>query len=645
MEKKIKTQKGIPLPLGVTKVDKFLNFSIALFEKECKLNIYHKEEKTPFFSIQLTNEHKLGNIYSIKVENHDLNQCEYMYEIKGKEIVDPCSILVTGREKWGDDTVTKRNVRGVIYSESFDWEGDRRLLRHYKDMIIYRLHVRGFTNHISSKVHHKGTFLGVIEKIPYLKELGINTIEIMPMYEFEEKISKKRPFDYQSKYINYQYKKNQSYIVSNKEKDSKEKESSFVKLNYWGYTDEANYFSPKVSYSYDKENSIHELKTMIKAMHQNGIEVIMEFYFAKNTNQDLIVACLRYWVLEYHIDGFKLNSDVVPLEYIKNDPLLGETKLFATSWNTNGWDGYEEAPYNRNIAEYNDGFLVDARKLLKGDEEQVEKYMYRIRQNPKKNAVINYITNTNGFTLMDLVSYDIKHNENNLENNTDGTDYNFSWNCGIEGKTRSKKVLKLRIKQIKNALVLLFFSQGTPLILAGDEFGQTQSGNNNAYCQDNNITWLNWKLTETNKEIYSFMKTLIDIRKDHPILHMEDELRVMDYISCGYPDLSYHGTQAWYPDCSNYSRILGVLLCGKYIKIDRTKEDDFFYLAINMHWENHDFDLPKLPMNREWTVLIDTSDSLSELTNQRKCNVQSRSIVVLIGKEIQSKKIISKHSD
>ena len=623
------------LPLGVRMLQNTVYFSVAVpNEDECRLNLYKKGEDHLFDCITISKTYRTGNIFAIAIEDFDFTEFEYMYEVKGKEFVDPYAKVITGNSTWGKllSKEEKKQIRGGFVFETFDWEGDKPLCTPFKDLILYRLHLRGFTKHSSSKVKNKGTFRGLEEKISYLKDLGVNALELMPIYNFNEIIEQHPLGMSDSRFINY---------TTSKEKDEN-KELPF-KVNYWGYSKESYYFAPKASYASDTHNPVRELKNLVKKLHENQMEVIMEMSFAPGTNQSLIMECLRHWVLEYHIDGFRFNNEVVPAQLIATDPLLSHVKLLAANWNVN--DIYQDLviPKYKNLAEYNDGYMNDLRRYLKGDEELVSRVGYVMKRNPSKSGVINYITNTNGFTLMDLYSYDIKHNEKNGEDSRDGSEYNYSWNCGVEGKTRRKKIVELRRKQIKNALLVLFLSQGTPLLLAGDEFGNSQDGNNNAYCQDNEISWLNWGLLKTNADILEYVKKLIKLRKAHRILHMEDEFRVMDYISCGCPDISFHGTKAWYPDYSNYSRVLGIMLCGQYAKLDRVKNDDYFYFAYNMHWETHEFDLPNLPADISWSVLVDTNEPAGEefaqesknqssLINQKEYVVKPRSVVVFIGK-------------
>lgn len=619
--KELKISKGTPLPMGISKIGTKVQFAVSVnCSDKAMLNLYPIGKKEKEVSIALDQSMKDGNVFSIQIDNFPYEKYEYTYEVNGKEFMDPYAKKVSGREVWGNTSpsIQEGLFRGGIVFDEYPWDGDEQLKIPFWDSIMYQIHVRGFTKHSSSMVKNRGTFSGIIEKIPYLKELGINGLVLMPAYEFNEVIPYKEQDSSRNPFIDY----------SNKQ-------DTIVKLNYWGYGTGCNYFAPKSSYATDSKNPVKEMKDLIKELHKNGIELIMEICFEGGTNPNVIIDCLRYWVLEYHVDGFRINDNVVPSKVVAQDPILSHTKILTTSWPVEEIYGESFTPIYKNLAEYNDGFLVDSRRFLKSDEEQVSRVLDRMRKNPGRVGVINYISNMTGFTLMDLVSYDIKHNEENGENGNDGTDYNYSWNCGVEGKTKRKNVLALRRKQIKNGLLMLLLSQGTPMILSGDEFGNTCNGNNNPYCQDNSISWINWNQLNTNKDIFEFVKQIISLRQQHCILHMPFEFRVMDYISCGCPDISFHGTKAWYPDFSNYSRIFAVMLCGKYAKIDRVNYDNDFYIGFNMHWEPHTFDLPKLSDHKKWSVCFDTSivkEKQEELENQKNYLIKARSIVVLIGK-------------
>ena len=641
-------KKGKPLPLGTSFYEKGVNFSIAIPNAmDCNLNVYKKKEKEPFAIIKLEASDKTGDVFSIFINGFDVDMYEYTYEVMGREFPDPMSKKVTGREIWGKplDLSMKKMIRSKIYKDEFDWGEDVNPDISYENAIFYKAHLRGFTKHSSSGVDKKGTFAGFAKKVPYLKDLGITSVILMPIYEFDEIIYDKylmRPMDVEfieyNKFLKEQQEVCNDPVLSHYEQYKGSKGIIPYKVNYWGYgTEDTYYFAPKSSYASQPERACDEFKELIKTLHSSGIECIMEMVFPEGVNRQFVSECFRYWILEYHIDGFKYNASAINGEFVASDPLLGRTKLICEGWNEYGI--YNNIyPLERNLGVMNDDFMNNARRFLKGDEEQAGDFSYKFRRNPDKTGIINYISNSNGFTLMDLYSFDVKHNEENGESNRDGTDYNYSWNCGVEGKTRKKKVLALRKKQIKNALTLLILSQGSPMILAGDELGNSQEGNNNAYCQDNNINWINWTKNKQSNEILEYVKKLIALRREHNILHMKKEFRVMDYVSLGCPDLSYHGTRAWYPEYNVYSRTLGILLYGKYAGV---KEDASFYIAINMHWEEHEFDLPRLPQESDWVCVLDNATELEDvLINDSKYKVAARNVVIFMSKERPKKKVV-----
>ena len=349
-------------------------------------------------------------------------------------------------------------------------------------------------------------------------------------------------------------------------------------------------------------------------------------YFSDET-PELITDCIRYWVMEYHIDGVHLYGPPCALNVCATDPVLSYTKIITVFW-----DG--KRGHVRHMADYNDGYLGIIRRFLKGDDNQLEDFINTQRNNPQNAAVINYITNHNGFTLNDCVSYDRKHNEANHENNRDGESFNYSWNCGFEGRTKKKKVLALREKQMKNALMMLMFSAGTPLIFGGDEFLNSQLGNNNPYCLDNEISWVNWNDNEVSKRMTEFVKKLISFRKKYNILHMKDKLLASDSLSCGYPDISYHGSGAWYQVTENYNRHIGIMYCTKYsdCKTNAGNDDEFelIYIAYNMHWEAHELALPKISESSSWNVKICSADDESvSVTDNRTLHIAPRTSAVL----------------
>ncbi len=617
--------KGTLLPLGAVADKKSVQFTFEVRNgKKAGVNLYHREKQEKHF-IAADKKYQTGNLYSIKVSG--LNPLEYDYTLQygESEVLDPYVKKVSGHEVWGTNMkkAGAEGVRGRLDFLSGGMERDTIPEIPYEDLYLYQLHMRGFTRHNSSGVKGKGTFQGLWEKISYLKDLGINGILALPVYDFDEVLENGLE-DVAREHLERYGKK--AALKADEEKEKKEE-----KLNYWGYTKRAALFAPKASYANNKNQPEAELKELIQRLHKEGILFLMEMHFPEGTNPVLILDCLRYWILEYHVDGFRINDNVAPTQVLAADPIIGSVKLLCNSWQEEVVYGRGGAPVKRVLAEANDSFLVHMRSFLKSDEGQIPSVLYHTRHNPARKGTINYLTGFNTFTLQDVVSYDIKHNEENGENGRDGTDYNYSWNCGAEGKTRKKAVLSLRKKQVRNALLLLFLSQGTPMLLAGDEFGNTQNGNNNAYCQDNSITWLNWNQLKSNQELFLFVKELISLRKEHPVLHRAEELTGRDYISCGCPDISYHGTKAWYLDDSNYSRVVGILLCGKYAMQDKKKTDWDFYLAYNFHWEPHEYELPKPVSAEEWQILIDTSGQA--VLEEKKVAVAERTVVLLAAKK------------
>ena len=607
--------------LGVQKLGDDICFTIAVPDrKRCSLLLYKRGEKEAAASIPMGSSSRYGDLRSVILESFPVEEYEYNYLIDGQVTTDPYADVICGREVWGKAPKGEGALRGRAVFEEYDWQGDAPLQLPWSEVVVYSTHVRGFTKHASSGVRAKGTFAGVAEKIPYLKELGINQLELMPVYEFAEVEAwdEKRP---------------PLRLSANGQKEL---------VNYWGYS-ESYYFAPKASYSATGD-PVREFKDLVRELHKNGIELVLEFHFPKGTRTALALDCVRHWVLEYHIDGIHVNRDHAPVEALAQDPLLSHTKIMSEGFQLE--EIYEERhiPNFRNLAEYNDGFMLDVRRFLKGDEGQLAPFAWRARRNPSEYAVINYMANHNGFTLLDAVSYDEKHNEANGEENHDGTDYNYSWNCGEEGPSRKKKTLALRARQLRNAFVLLLLSQGTPLIYGGDERGNSQSGNNNVYCQDNELSWVNWKTGKAFGFLTDYVKGLIAFRRAHPVFHQKQELRMTDYLSCGHPDLSYHGKRAWLGDFENYSRSVGAFYGGDYIEANSggKETDSFFYVAYNMHWIPHEFALPDLPGKGNWKIAIDTglegTAGIYEegkeplLSDQRTVTVPERTILVLTGR-------------
>ena len=693
--KEFKLRPGKPLPFGATIVPGGVNFSVySSYAVSCELVLFKKYEPEPFASIPFFDEFRIGNVFTMIVFDLDYEGIEYGYMMDGpfnpqeghrfdktKILMDPYAKVIGGRDVWGREpdwsNIYHHRVRLVF--DDFDWQGDHPLEIPTEDLIIYEMHVRGFTAHPSSKVKYPGTFAAVREKIPYLKKLGINCVELMPVHEFDE------------------FENSRISPVTGKRL-----------MNYWGYSN-VGFFAPKAGYAATGKYGmqVDEFKTLVRDLHKNGIELILDVVFnhtAEGNEQgpyisyrgidnktyymltpagyyynfsgcgntlncnnpivrNMILDCLRYWASEYHIDGFRFDLAAILgrdqygapmnnpplLESLAHDPVLGKCKLIAEAWDAGGLYQVGSFPCWGRWAEWNGKYRDDLRKFLKGEPGMIGAMVQRLQGSPDLYnwqglgtcSSINFITCHDGFTLMDLVSYNGKHNEANGEDNRDGANDNESWNCGWEGPTEAEGVNRLRIKRVKNAVSMLMLSQGVPMLLAGDEMGNTQFGNNNAYCQDNEISWLDWKLVKTNKEIFNFVKTMICFRKAHPVLRNNTHFRNVDYVGSGYPDISWHGSNLWMVDYSPDSRILAFMLCGKHAK-QGTVSDNNIYVAMNMHWGMHGFELPILPTGKFWYVFANTDMQPPEdiwgvgkekrLSNQNEILVGSRSVVVLVAK-------------
>lgn len=564
----MRTDKGRIYPLGALVLENGVNFSVAVEQgKKCELLLYKAGGKSPFWNIEMKEEPNHGMLRAIQVEGLKPEEWEYNFRIDGAECLDPYVRAVSGKKNWGEPLEEGKVPRGRIVVDDYDWEGDAPLQIPYEEVVAYSLHVRGFTKHSSSKVKNKGTFSGVVEKIPYMRHLGINQIHLMPIYEFEE---------------NGKYK------------------------NYWGYG-EAYWFAPKAAYA-KSHDQVKELRDMVKSCHRSGIEVILNLPFTAEVSHSNIVECIHYYMLEFHVDGFIVNPCCTPFEELRKDPLLSNTKI---------------------LRQKND-FQDIMRRFLKGDEGMIDGVMWWLRHTTGKDGVFNYITSHTGFTLNDLVSYDRKHNELNGEKNQDGPDYNYSWNCGAEGPSRKKAVIELRKNQIKNACMLLLFAQGMPCIHAGDEFLNSQKGNNNVYCQDNETGWLNWSKEGEEHWLFRFVRDLIAFRRKHPVLHCKEELAGIDRVASGIPDISYHGESAWQVPSEVSSRQLGIYYYGEAFG------DVSCFVAYNMHWLAHSFALPALTKKKKWYLAVSTQDGVLEeeilLENQKEVIVDERTICIFIGR-------------
>ncbi len=610
MQNRLSWEKGTPYPLGATKTAKGVNFAVRMNREEAGgVLLYEKDTKRLLAKVAFTDTERRGNVYCGLLKNLKTEECVYnFYNCEGnmgrecqREYVDPYAKVICGTKK----------LYGMFASdETYAWEEDKLPELSYADSIFYLLHVRGFTKHHSSGVKHRGTFLGIQEKIPYLKELGVTTLELMPVYEFEERETIPENEIAIPDYMQERYKNAREVLrAAQKNTPDGETESRRTahRVNYWGYK-AGHYFVPKRSYAAGERPDI-EFKNLVKELHRNGMEIILQFYFPTTVKQGFLIDVLQYWIQEYHIDGIHLKGVNMPVSLLATEGWMADRKLLSENLVLSEIYEEKEQPTYQNLAFYRDDFMYEVRKFLKGDDNMLPAFTDYSRRNEKKAGVINFMTNYYGFTLEDMVSYDRKHNEENGEDNQDGTDFNFSWNCGVEGKTRKKSINALRLRQKKNALAMLFFSQGTPLLRAGDEFGHSQKGNNNAYCQDNEISWLNWGNLDKQREFYDYVRELIAIRNRETMLHREAPLAMNDYQKLGYPELSLHGEEAWKVRMAGYDHEIGMLYCGRYMD-----QENWLYVAYNMHWQEHDFGLPGLPETEEWKLCLTTGEEPPALT-------------------------------
>lgn len=598
-DERLLTKKGDFTALGVTVSGRWTNFAVAVpGAEEVTLHVYGEDQSEPLYSIVMGEEERDGDIYAVQTQGTEGDRY-YRYEANGVHFVDPYAKLLTGAEEYGQRP-TEEEVRsrmGVISPESFPWRGDKAPGISPEDMVLYELHVRGFS--MLAGGSGQGTYLGVATKASYLRELGINAVLLMPCMEFDEW-----------------------------EKGT---------CNYWGYASRYYFFAPKTTYASNPSRADVEFKTMVRKLHSYGIEVLMEVYVPTGSNRTLVMEALRYWVREYHVDGFRVNQEQLDAMHVADDPYLSKVKLIGAHWETAGIYSRECTPTVPRLLECNDGYAMDVRGFLKGDEGMAGAFSERVIRGLDKCAVVNYITEHNGFTLADLYSYDMKHNEDNGEGGKDGRVHNRSWNCGAEGPDRRKRVRELRLQMRKNAMATLLLSRGTPMLLAGDEFGNSQGGNNNAYCQDNAVSWLDWKDMRREAEFLGFVKEVLALRREHPVLRGIGPVKGTDVLSCGLPDVSVHSKEAWQPDDGLYNRSVGILLCGDYAKREDGRADNSFYVMYHMHWEEQEFAVPMLPAGQGWKPILCTDKEWrGEVSENRTIAVSPRSIVVLMSVEEQA---------
>lgn len=610
--------------IGVSKMADTVYFTFeGEKEQKCAILLYTANDHE--IRIPVPDEYCIGALRSVGIRGLKWKKMNYNYEIDGKILFDQHARKVIGREKWADTRRLGENhqVRAGFDFAGFAWDGDRFPEVPRQEMVMYKLNVRAFTMDAGMAGKKKGTFAGVMEKIPYLKELGVTSIEFMPVYEFEELIVEKCE------------KQNLDGWSENAKEGFLLEETAELsyKVNCWGYVP-GDYYAPKASYSATGEPSL-ELKTLIRELHKNHMECILEMYFDEKMNQNIAVEILRYWVMEYHVDGFHLLGAALSVDAMAQDLILRRTKLFADGFSRRLFQKETSYPH---LFVYNDDFLYASRKMLSRNNGSMPELLGQLKRQHEVFGFVNFIAGNNGYTLADLFSYVQKHNEENGEDNQDGLLWNFSCNGGVEGATRKRGILEYRRKQMRNAVALIMIGQGVPLLMAGDEFGNSQQGNNNCYCQDNKTGWVNWSGLKRHALYAGFVRQMIAFRRQHPILSSSRPMQMCDYKSKGYPDLSYHGENAWMLS-SIYPDAVGLLYYGAYESRADGTEDDFIYIGLNFYMEPQCLALPKLPRRLQWHLAVNTADKdipfcepprLVEKKHQIEMPAQA--VVILVGK-------------
>lgn len=648
----------------------------------CTLLLFKPQAPKPYARIPFPDSYRIGDTYSMLVFDIKPDEFEYAFSFDGpyepakgllfneeNVLLDPYSRAVTGQRKWGEKPEGGKDFeyRARVVKSNFDWGNIKQLEQPFEDLVIYETHVRGYTKDKSSGVSAPGTFAGLKDKIPYLKDLGINAVELMPIFEFDEMESAR--------------------VVDG------------VQLyNYWGYNT-VSFFAPNTSYAFNEEHNHEgdELKSLIKALKENGIEVILDVVFnhtaegnemgpcfsfkgidnnvyymltpdahyynfsgcgnVMNCNhhvvRNFIIDCLRHWAIEYRVDGFRFDlasilgrdqngapmANPPILESLAFDPVLGKMKLIAEAWDAGGLYQVGSFPSWNRWAEWNGRYRDDMRSFLKGDDGMAGNAITRITgsrdlyspESRGHKASVNFLTCHDGFTLYDLYSYNEKHNEKNGWNNTDGDNNGHSWNCGAEGETDDPNVNGLRRRLIKNAFAALLCSRGPAMFFAGDEFCNTQFGNNNAYCQDNIISWLDWSRLEEFKEIHDFVRHMIQFRKEHPILR-----KMTKPSSCQFPEISVHNGTPFNASTDYKTKLIGIMYAGRN---EEDTEDDIVFYCMNAYWEPLVMQLPVLPNGKHWHVDTNTNAEYfdgedftekTELLGVNTIRVPARTTIILV---------------
>jgi glycogen operon protein len=602
-------------------------------ESKCAILLYQVETGN-IQKLDVPKEYCIGSLRSVMVRGLDTQNYYYNFEIDGIISVDPYARRIKGRQHWFETTryTEDYHVWCGFDKEEYSWGDDRAPEILKEDIVLYKLHVRGFTMDGGATGKKRGTFEGIRERLTYLHELGITSIELMPAYEFEEMVMP--DLETLPDYLTWKMlekqnktKKDNATIVPDTIRRTVEK------VNYWGYIP-GDYFAPKAAFS-SQNDEVKEFKDLIKSMHELSMECIMEIFFDEKMNQSRMLDVLRYWVMQYHVDGFHVIGPNLPLRAMAQDPLLSRTKLFCAGFNQELLDDKIQYPH---LYIYNDEYLYPMRKMLNHMDGSMMEFANQQKKQHECYGYVNYAAINNGFTLSDVFAYCEKHNMDNGENNADGLNFNFSNNYGVEGATRKKYICAIRKKQMRNAFAMVLLAQGVPLIASGDEFANSQSGNNNAYCQDNKIGWINWKNEKSNADLVDYIKNLLEFRRKHPVLHQAKPMKQSDYKGYGYPDLSYHRDDAWLVGFEAGRQYAGMLYNGAYACDKNGACDQDIYVAYNFQNGKHFLALPKLPKGQKWYQVMDTSneqpflDSGKLVEKQEQVEVPGMTIQILIGK-------------
>ena len=593
-------------------------------EEICKILFYDKEQQVTG-EIVVPKEYCRGAIRSVCVTGVSEKSLRYNYEIDGKVVTDPYANKIVGREKWNDDRRErcKYQVCGGHATEEFDWQQDKQpeIPRH--EMIMYKLHVRSFSMDAGIRGKTRGTFRAIRDRIAYFKELGVTSLEFMPVYEFEEMMLPE-PIVL-PEYLNWQQKE--------EDQIKPEVAGKPQKVNMWGYVP-GNYFAVKSSYASVADASL-EWKELVRELHANGMECIMEMHFAKTQNQNVILDALRYWVKEFHVDGFHLLGEKLPITQIAQDAWLRRTKIFYTQFDS---ILYEKPCHYPHLFVYTDEYIYPVRAMLNHINGNLEAFVCQQRKQHSVHGFVNYIADNNGFTLLDVFSYAEKHNRANGEDNCDGNNWNVSNNYGVEGRSSKRHVRELRERQLRNAIAILMLAQGVPLLFGGDEMGNTQEGNNNAYCQDNRIGWMNWKKGTQYAWLTEFVRKMCAFRKSHPVIASEEPKALNDFKRKGFPDLSYHGENAWISALPEKQQAVGIMYCGAYEELADGSKDDFIYVGYNFHTGLARLALPKLSEKKHWYLVMDTARGMEpfldkeEKQTESQIDIKGQSVIILVGK-------------